>query len=188
MERHIVQEKAQKKTALIITPPESVWPAIQQIRSQHDQKASTVWMPHIKLLFPFVDEDLFKVPKYFPTGSVLISFLLALVINHPICIINNSTFYQYTLAFSFVWVSSEIVVTVSLDRADYLEHSKKAFTLVLKPASKANSDLVRLQRALENAFPQCDDISARFGTFNPHLTIGQFQDRVRNKNFLEEIY
>lgn len=94
MERHIVQEKAQKKTALIITPPESVWPAIQQIRSQHDQKASTVWMPHIKLLFPFVDEDLFKVPQFFPTSFELINFLLALVINYPICIINNSTFYQ----------------------------------------------------------------------------------------------
>ncbi len=62
MERStFASEKARKKTALVIIPPETIWPSIQQIRQQHDQKAAAVWMPHIKLLFPFLEEDAFKV-------------------------------------------------------------------------------------------------------------------------------
>ena len=47
-------------TALIITPPTSLWPAIQDIRRFHDP-AYERWMPHINMCFPFVSEKEFEI-------------------------------------------------------------------------------------------------------------------------------
>jgi len=38
-------------TAIVIIPPENVWPAIQAIRRKHDAKVRR-WMPHITLVYP----------------------------------------------------------------------------------------------------------------------------------------
>ena len=40
------------KTAVVLIPPEEVWPAIQEIRRRHDRNVLR-WMPHITLLCPF---------------------------------------------------------------------------------------------------------------------------------------
>lgn len=39
-------------TAVVLIPPESIWPPIQAIRRQHDRNFRR-WMPHITLLYPF---------------------------------------------------------------------------------------------------------------------------------------
>ena len=40
------------KTALVVIPPQEVWPPIQNIRQIHDPHYRR-WMPHITLLYPF---------------------------------------------------------------------------------------------------------------------------------------
>lgn len=42
------------RAALCIIPPESVWEPIQAIRRVHDRQIDR-WMPHINLLFPFLE-------------------------------------------------------------------------------------------------------------------------------------
>ncbi len=46
------------KTAVVIIPPETVWPPIQSIRQQHDRQVRR-WMPHITLLYPFRPREAF---------------------------------------------------------------------------------------------------------------------------------
>ncbi|TQV96620.1 hypothetical protein V2A60_002993 [Cordyceps javanica] len=43
-------------TALCIIPPQSLWPAINRLRSLND-KAYAKWPPHINLVYPFVHPD-----------------------------------------------------------------------------------------------------------------------------------
>jgi poly(A) polymerase len=40
-------------SAIVVIPPEDVWPAIQAIRTNHDAKVGR-WMPHITLVYPCV--------------------------------------------------------------------------------------------------------------------------------------
>jgi len=46
-------------SALIIKPPETLWPQIQAIRKEKD-KAYERWMPHVNMSFPFVEPETFK--------------------------------------------------------------------------------------------------------------------------------
>ena len=39
-------------TAVVLVPPQDVWPEIQAIRQQYDRHFDR-WMPHITLLYPF---------------------------------------------------------------------------------------------------------------------------------------
>ncbi|MCK8501089.1 poly(A) polymerase [Myxococcus fulvus] len=43
-------------TAVVLIPPESVWPPIQALRKKHDAKFER-WMPHVTLLYPFLPEE-----------------------------------------------------------------------------------------------------------------------------------
>ena len=51
-------ENPNHKTALVIIPPEEVWGPIQAIRQKHDKKAGR-WMPHITLVYPFLERSRF---------------------------------------------------------------------------------------------------------------------------------
>jgi len=44
--------------AVVLIPPESLWPPIQAIRQIHDAHIAR-WMPHVTLLFPFLPADRF---------------------------------------------------------------------------------------------------------------------------------
>ena len=46
-------------TAIVLIPPESVQPPIQNIRSVHDRNFER-WMPHITLLYPFAERRDFE--------------------------------------------------------------------------------------------------------------------------------
>lgn len=41
------------QTAIVIVPPEEIWPPIQVVRRVHDRHARR-WMPHITLIYPFL--------------------------------------------------------------------------------------------------------------------------------------
>jgi 2'-5' RNA ligase len=41
-------------TAAVLIPPERIWEPIQAIRRQHDPQIAR-WMPHVTLLYPFVE-------------------------------------------------------------------------------------------------------------------------------------
>ncbi len=46
-------------TAVVIIPPESVWPGIQAIRRRYDRQVDR-WMPHATLLYPFRPPERFE--------------------------------------------------------------------------------------------------------------------------------
>lgn len=43
----------------MLLPPESTWPALDAIRERHDPQIVR-WMPHVRLLFPFVAPERFS--------------------------------------------------------------------------------------------------------------------------------
>jgi RNA 2',3'-cyclic 3'-phosphodiesterase len=45
-------------TAVVLIPPETLWPPIQAIRQRHDRNVRR-WMPHITLLYPFAPRSSF---------------------------------------------------------------------------------------------------------------------------------
>lgn len=49
-------------TAIVVIPPENVWPAIQAIRWKHDAKVRR-WMPHITLVYPCLPVAAFPVAQ-----------------------------------------------------------------------------------------------------------------------------
>lgn len=65
------------QAALVIIPPKSKWEQIQDIRLKFDESVYE-WMPHIKLLYPFISledypgakRDIFKVCDRFPRFEV----------------------------------------------------------------------------------------------------------------------
>ncbi len=50
--------KPSYKTALVLIPTEEIWTPIQQIRNIHDKKVRR-WMPHITLIYPFIEKEKF---------------------------------------------------------------------------------------------------------------------------------
>jgi 2'-5' RNA ligase/uncharacterized protein (UPF0248 family) len=58
------------RSAVVVIPPEEVWPPIQAIRRLHDRNVER-WMPHVTLVYGFVPED------FFDDASRLIAAALA---------------------------------------------------------------------------------------------------------------
>jgi 2'-5' RNA ligase superfamily len=55
--KHMEQKTHQ--TAVVLIPPEAVWPPIQALRQQYDRHVRR-WMPHITLLYPFRPREEFE--------------------------------------------------------------------------------------------------------------------------------
>ena len=47
------------KTAVVLIPPEELWPPIQAIRREHDRHVRG-WMPHITMIYPFRPQEQFE--------------------------------------------------------------------------------------------------------------------------------
>jgi 2'-5' RNA ligase len=60
---------------------------------------------------------------------------------------------------------------VQLEGFDYFVHSPGSTTVWLVPEPKVK--LLNLQKALQAAFPDCDDVSGHEGGYTPHLSVGQ---------------
>ncbi|MBN2010217.1 2'-5' RNA ligase family protein [candidate division KSB1 bacterium] len=58
----MLQTSGQQKSntaAVVLIPPQTLWPTIQAIRSQYDRHVNR-WMPHITMLYPFRPHSLFN--------------------------------------------------------------------------------------------------------------------------------
>lgn len=66
------------KSALCIIPPAEYLSHIQEIRSNYD-KAYDRWMPHINLVFPFLESD--KIDECIPKLEMALSEVIPFVIN-----------------------------------------------------------------------------------------------------------
>jgi 2'-5' RNA ligase len=66
---------------------------------------------------------------------------------------------------------------VTLATFDSFEHGRESYTLWLAP--EPTDDLIQLQTALWQVFPDCDEVRRHTSGFTPHLSIGQAQGRER---------
>jgi 2'-5' RNA ligase len=66
-------------SAIVLIPPQSLWPPIQEIRRVYD-RAYVRWMPHINLIYPFVHNDAFPqiLPKLSQALAPLQPFTISL--------------------------------------------------------------------------------------------------------------
>jgi len=74
---------------------------------------------------------------------------------------------------------------VTLVRFRSFAHSPRRFTIWLEPDPR--EPLVRLQTALQAAFPECDAQSRFPGGFTPHLSVGQAQGEGGLETLLDRI-
>jgi 2'-5' RNA ligase len=129
------------RTAVVLVPPQDVWPEIQAIRQQYDRHFDR-WMPHITLLYPF------RLRNDWP--SLLGQF-------EEVC--------QRTDSFR-----------VDLATFRTFQHQNN-YTMWLAPEPR--KELVRLQTALWQVVPDCDDTRRYRDGFTPHLSVGQVHGRDR---------
>lgn len=67
------------QTAVVLIPPEEVWPPIQALRQQYDRHVRR-WMPHVTLLYPFRPHQEFEsvVGQWAPVCAQLRPFVVHL--------------------------------------------------------------------------------------------------------------
>lgn len=73
----------------------------------------------------------------------------------------------------------------TLDELRFFAHGRGGFTLWLAPEPAAS--FARLQGALQEQFPDCDDVSRHGSGFVPHLSVGQAVGRAQLKERLAEL-
>lgn len=153
--------KKSNKSSVVIVPPEEIWPQIQKIRSVHD-KSFARWMPHINLLYPFVEDD--QNNKNFDYAAGRMEDL-----------VKRNQFKSFAVIFN-------------KESLNYFEHRSHC-TLWLKPfgeTGELNADILRLQQLLQEEFPDFDDLDkVSEGGFKPHLSLGQFsRGKIENEKSL----
>eukprot|EP00298_Acanthocystis_sp_HF-20_P001844 c12305_g1_i1.p1 GENE.c12305_g1_i1~~c12305_g1_i1.p1 ORF type:complete len:305 (+),score=89.84 c12305_g1_i1:50-964(+) len=138
--------------AVCIIPPEDLWPPIQKIRKLYDP-AYDRWMPHINLLFPFLEEE------YIEEAIEKMKKGLANIKQFSI---NLNQFGAFEL--------------------------KDRVVIHLVPKTDPDNSLTNIYNILFSAFPQCDDqkTKSKSGTFVPHLTVGQFDNRQKAKDAFKD--
>jgi 2'-5' RNA ligase len=70
---------------------------------------------------------------------------------------------------------------VNLDNFYYFHHKKQQYTLWLKPTPQ--EFIINLQKEIQSATPDCNDVGLFKGGFNPHLSVGQ----ITGKELLDKI-
>jgi 2'-5' RNA ligase len=74
---------------------------------------------------------------------------------------------------------------IQLAEFRYFQHGKQSFTLYLAP--EPADPLVKLQKTLVSAVPDCDDTSRHAQGFTPHLSVGQVRGYDRMMRLGEDL-
>ncbi len=74
---------------------------------------------------------------------------------------------------------------VALGAFQFFQHRRDRFTFWLAPEPK--EALVRLQTALWQAVPDCDEVRKHRGGFTPHLSVGQAREQEAMVRLKEEL-
>lgn len=127
------------RTAVVLAPPQDVWPEIQAIRQQYDRHFDR-WMPHITLLYPF------RPRNDWPSILEQLEEACQRVDSFHIGLATFRTFRH-----------------------------RNSYTMWLAPEPR--KEIARLQTALWQVVPDCDDTRRYRDGFTPHLSVGQVHGR-----------
>ena len=182
-------------SALVMIPPRAVWEAVQEVRCVRD-KSYLRWMPHVNLLYPFLEDD--------PSGETFADAAAiaadALKETAPFrCSLSAFAFFQHARS-ATVWLHPAECAGVDEEWARLNTRSASddardgdgnedepcdvaSNSNALEPGPPAcppaSRGLVAAQRNLEAAFPFANHLStiSKAG-FVPHVSVGQWPDAV----------
>ena len=148
-------------SAVVLIPPPSSWRDVQAVRASRD-KSYLRWMPHVNLLYPFVEDD--EAGENFARAARVAREALASHAPFPCALSRRARFFEHRGSVT-AWRAPEDVDAEADDDDDKASSA---------PVSSAR--VVALQAALESAFPFADDLGAIGGDgFVPHLSVGQWR-------------
>ena len=148
-------------SAVVLIPPPSSWRDVQAVRASRD-KSYLRWMPHVNLLYPFVEDD--EAGENFARAARVAREALASHAPFPCALSRRARFFEHRGSVT-AWRAPEDVDAEADDDDDKASSA---------PYSSAR--VAALQAALESAFPFADDLGAIGGDgFVPHLSVGQWR-------------
>ena len=154
------------ESALCIIPPQSTWNTIQSIRKHHDPGYYR-WMPHINILFPFIDERHFgQISKYISNRIIQQNNIKSFDVH-----LNGFDIFDRTKKSQKLnaWIMNN-----ELKKEDNLE------TLFLRPSgSECHHTLQKLFKLLKKDWKEL--ANKHGGQFRPHLTVGNFKKNQINQ-------
>ena len=177
-------------SALVVIPPRAVWDAVQEVRCVRD-KSYLRWMPHVNLLYPFLEDD--ASGETFADAAAIAAD--ALKDTSPFrCSLRAFAFFEHKRS-ATVWlhpsqcpVVDEAFESAKARRGVPEREARDDFAdgtsaKSLEPGSPVfppvNESVLSAQRALERAFPFANHLSAISSAgFTPHLSVGQWPDAV----------
>ena len=177
-------------SALVVIPPRAVWDAVQEVRCVRD-KSYLRWMPHVNLLYPFLEDD--ASGETFADAAAIAAD--ALKDTSPFrCSLRAFAFFEHKRS-ATVWLHPSQCPGVdeasesAKARRDVPEREARddfadgTSAKSLEPGSPVfppvNQSVLSAQRALERAFPFANHLSAISSAgFTPHLSVGQWPDAV----------
>ena len=177
-------------SALVMIPPRSAWDAVQEVRCVRD-KSYLRWMPHVNLLYPFLEDD--ASGETFAEAAAIAAD--ALKETSPFrCSLRAFAFFEHARS-STVWlhpaacpgVDEEWAARVHEKDTEDTDERACAFaegnSRSLEPGPPAcppaSPGLIAAQSALEGAFPFASRLSSVSAAgFVPHLSVGQWPDAV----------
>lgn len=193
----------QHTSALVMVPPPHTWPPVQAIRSERD-KSYLRWMPHVNLLYPFLRDDAegrnfgnaaeiaeAALAGVSPFKCSLASFAYfkharsCTVWLHPSDPIgalpdDDAASASTSAAAAAAATAAAANNNNNEDDDNDADPGAKAATAAHRapgtPATPpASPGLMRVQAALQAAFPFADDLSTISPAgFTPHLSVGQW--------------
>ena len=160
----------------MLIPPPSSWGDVQAVRASRD-KSYLRWMPHVNLLYPFVEDD--EAGENFARAARVAREALASHAPFPCALSRRARFFEHRGSVT-AWRAPEDV-DAEADDDDDAEAASAA------PVSSAR--VAALQAALESAFPFADDLGAIGGDgFVPHLSVGQWRAVADADAFFAEAF
>jgi poly(A) polymerase len=177
-------------SALVVIPPRAVWDAVQEVRCVRD-KSYLRWMPHVNLLYPFLEDD--ASGETFADAAAIAAD--ALKDTSPFrCSLRAFAFFEHKRS-ATVWLHpsqcpgvDEAFESAKARRGVPEREARDDFADAARdfadePGSPVfppvNESVLSTQRALERAFPFANHLSTISSAgFTPHLSVGQWPDAV----------